>query len=340
MENFFDRAGPMAIGTRLRLLSERLARDATQVYRHYGLDFEVRWFPVLYALMESDGQSVSELTASTGQSQVSVSQIIKAMATHNLVQLRPSAVDGRKTVVRLTTAARVRLPALRQQIDDVGAVMAGILGATPHDLWQALDQFEAQLDQKSFIDRVRDLQAPQAAPEAAPKLVPQPPPSPAPVSPPDPIPGKVVIVPYRFEHKTAFRDINLEWIETHFAVEPEDRHQLDHPQNILDAGGAIFIALMDGEPVGTTALVRTETGSFELAKMAVSPKTRGHGVGRRLGEAAIAEARRRRAKEIYLESNRKLDAAITLYRKLGFVEVDRGASPYARCDIQMALNLD
>lgn len=320
MENFFDRAGPMAIGTRLRLLSERLARDATQVYRHYGLDFEVRWFPVLYALMESDGQSVSELTASTGQSQVSVSQIIKAMAAHNLVQLKPSAVDGRKTVVRLTAAARVRLPALRQQIDDVGAVMAGILGATPHDLWQALDQFEAQLDEKSFIDRVRGLQAPEPAP--------------------DPAPGKVVIVPYRFEHKAAFRDINLEWIETHFAVEPEDRHQLDHPQDILDAGGAIFIALMDGEPVGTTALVRTESGSFELAKMAVRPQTRGHGVGRRLGEAAIAEARRRRAKEVYLESNRKLDAAITLYRKLGFVEVDRGASPYARCDIQMALNLD
>ena len=76
MEKFFDRAGPMAIGTRLRLLSERMAREAAQVYRHYGLDFEPRWFPVLYALMESDGQSVTELTSSTGQSQVSVSQVI------------------------------------------------------------------------------------------------------------------------------------------------------------------------------------------------------------------------------------------------------------------------
>ncbi len=338
MENFFERAGPMAIGTRLRLLSERLAKDAAQVYRHYGLDFEVRWFPVLYALMENDGQSVGELTASTGQSQVSVSQIIKAMAAHNLVQLKPSAADGRKTVVRLTAAARARLPALRQQIDDVGAVMGNILGATQHDLWRALDEFEAQLDRKSFVDRVRDRQAPAAAPKSGPESGPEPAPSPPPAT--DPVPGKVVIVPYRFEHKAAFRDINLAWIEAHFAVEPEDRHQLDHPQHILDAGGAIFIALMDGEPVGTTALVRTETGAFELAKMAVSPTTQGHGVGRRLGEAAIAEARRRRAKEIYLESNRKLEAAIALYRKLGFVEVDRGASPYARCDIQMALALD
>src|SRR6185437_13488964 len=123
MDNFFTRAGPMAIGTRLRMLSERLAKDAAQVYRHYGLDFEVRWFPVLYALMECDGQSVGERTHPAGQSQGSVSQIIKALAAHGLVQLRPAAADGRKTVVRLTAAARARLPALKRQIDDVGKVM-------------------------------------------------------------------------------------------------------------------------------------------------------------------------------------------------------------------------
>jgi DNA-binding MarR family transcriptional regulator/GNAT superfamily N-acetyltransferase len=326
MENFFTRAGPMAIGTRLRLLSERLAKDAAQVYRHYGLDFEGRWFPVLYALMEKDGQSVGELTETTGQSQVSVSQIIKAMAAHGLVQLRPAAADGRKTVVRLTAAARARLPALREQIADVGTVMETLLGATSHNLWLALDQFEAELEQKGFLDRVRDLDhTTEVAPAVDVELA---------------TPGKVVIVPYRHEHRTAFRDINIEWIEAHFKVEPEDLHQLDHPQHILDDGGAIFIALRDGDPVGTTALVRTPDGRFELAKMAVSPKVRGLGIGRLLGETAIAEARRRRAKEVYLESNRKLIAAIKLYFKLGFVEVDRGPSPYARCNIQMALALD
>ncbi len=321
MEKFFDRAGPMAIGTRLRLLSERLAKDAAQVYRHYGLDFEVRWFPVLYALMERDGLSVGELTQATGQSQVSVSQIIKAMAERHIVALRPSASDGRKTVVRLTAAARARSEALRQQIGDVGQVMDDMLGAGRHNLWLALESFEAQLDEKGFFERVRDLHAPE--PEAAPAEA----------------PGKVVIVPYRFEHKKAFRDINVQWIEAHFTLEPEDVHQLDHPQDILDHGGAIFIALLDGEPVGTTALVRMPGGGFELAKMAVTPQARGHGIGRLLGKAAIAEACRRGAREVYLESNRGLEAAIALYRKLGFKEVDRGASPYARCNIQMALAL-
>jgi len=324
MENFFDRAGPMAIGSRLRLLSERLTRDAAQVFRLYGLDFEPRWFPVLYALMEADGQTVGELTDSTGQSQVSVSQIVKAMAAHDLVRVAASPADGRKTVVRLTTAARARLPALKQQIEDVGQVMEGMLGATEHNLWRALDEFEAQLEQKGFLDRVRDLKsAPVPEPETE-----------------GPASDTVVVVPYRHEHKAAFRAINIEWIEAHFKLEPEDLHQLDHPEHILDDGGAIFIALRDGEPVGTTVLVRMDGGRFELAKMAVSPAVRGAGIGRLLGEMAIDEARRRRARELYLESNRALESAIALYRKLGFVEVDRGPSPYARCNIQMALALD
>ena len=50
---------------------------------------------------------------------------------------------------------------------------------------------------------------------------------------------------------------------------PEDLHQLGHPEHILDDGGAILIALKDGEPVGTAALVRMDGGRFELAKMAV-----------------------------------------------------------------------
>jgi GNAT superfamily N-acetyltransferase len=256
---------------------------------------------------------------------VSVSQIVKAMAAHDLVRVAASPADGRKTVVRLTTAARARLPALKQQIEDVGRVMQEMLGATEHNLWRALDEFEAQLEQKGFLDRVRALKpAPAAEPE--PETAPQ--------------TGTVVVVPYRHEHKAAFRAINIEWIEAHFKLEPEDLHQLDHPEHILDDGGAIFIALRDGEPVGTTVLVRMDGGRFELAKMAVSPVVRGSGIGRMLGEMAIDEARRRRAKELYLESNRALESAIALYRKLGFVEVDRGASPYARCNIQMALALD
>jgi ribosomal protein S18 acetylase RimI-like enzyme len=79
---------------------------------------------------------------------------------------------------------------------------------------------------------------------------------------------------------------------------------------------------------------------YELAKMAVDPRFRGRGIGHQLGAAIIERARRLGAKTIFLESNTILAPAISLYRKLGFVETERQPTPYARGNIHMVLKLD
>jgi GNAT superfamily N-acetyltransferase len=144
-------------------------------------------------------------------------------------------------------------------------------------------------------------------------------------------------------HREGFRDLNLAWIEEHFAVEPRDRHELDDPErHILDPGGWIFIAEEDEEQgtgvLGTCALVR-EHGVYELVKMAVAPAARGRGVGRALGEAVIAHARALGIPRIELLSNTVLGPAIGLYRALGFVEVPLPPTEYARANIKMVLEL-
>ena len=111
---------------------------------------------------------------------------------------------------------------------------------------------------------------------------------------------------------------------------------------IIGNGGQIFLALDDnsGEVVGCCALINhPDKDSYELAKMAVSPKTQGHHVGHQLGTALIDYARKIRAKRLYLEGNTKLEASIHLYRKLGFHEISLEGSTYDRCDIIMELNL-
>ena len=146
--------------------------------------------------------------------------------------------------------------------------------------------------------------------------------------------------PTRADHRAAFRDLNLAWIEAHFAVEARDRHELDDPQgHILACGGEIFMADDDGAIVGTCALLAEPDGACELAKMAVRASARGRGVGRALGEAAVAAARARGAPRIDLLSNTVLGPAIGLYRALGFVEVPLPATDYARANIKMVLDL-
>ena len=80
-------------------------------------------------------------------------------------------------------------------------------------------------------------------------------------------------------------------------------------------------------------------GVFELAKMTVAESVRGLGVGRALGEAAIAHARAIRARKVELLTNSLLVPAITLYRALGFVDVPLGDTEYVRADVHMVLEL-
>ena len=149
----------------------------------------------------------------------------------------------------------------------------------------------------------------------------------------------VTIEDFRSEHRDAFKALNLAWISTHWEPEAEDFKALDAPESyILEPGGQILLALGDGEVIGTCALIAIEDG-FELAKMAVSESARGTGIGERLGRAAIERARELGAARVFLESNTVLEPAITLYRKLGFVEIDGPSSPYARANIQMELKL-
>src|SRR4051812_19605119 len=155
------------------------------------------------------------------------------------------------------------------------------------------------------------------------------------------------IVPYnprRAEHRTAFRDLNLAWIEEHFAVETADRFELDDPDaHILAPGGQILIAesAVNGarEVLGTCALIAQPDGVYYLAKMAVAESARGRGVGRALGEAAIDAARRLGGRRLELLSNRVLAPAINLYRALGFVEAPMPVTEYARANIKMVLDL-
>ncbi|MFN3214322.1 MAG: GNAT family N-acetyltransferase [Henriciella sp.] len=154
----------------------------------------------------------------------------------------------------------------------------------------------------------------------------------------------MIVRDYTPADATAFRDLNLAWIEAYFTVEPEDRAQLEDPQiHILDRGGAILIAEYAGEPVGTVGLVPGHgDGVLELIKMSARTDVQGKGIGRALMKAAMSKSRDMGAKQIWLETNTKLEAALALYRKFGFRELtgdEVTPTPYDRCNCQMLLDL-
>jgi putative acetyltransferase len=145
------------------------------------------------------------------------------------------------------------------------------------------------------------------------------------------------------EDGSAFRTLNEEWIAHYFALEQKDRETLGDPENaILHKGGHIFMVYANGNTVGCVALIPIGNDVYELSKMAVSPQLRGHGIGRKLLEYTVAQAKEIGAKALFLGSNTRLENAIHLYESVGFRHVPAEKLPpmqYTRANVFMEMQL-
>lgn len=315
--NFFDTVGKMALGSRLRLLTDKITEDAGYIYGLYDIAMNPKWFPVFYVLSNGEAKTITAIAKEIGHSHPSVSKIIQEMAAAGLVKEKKDKTDGRRNMVSLSAKAAPIIDKIQNQYADVNNAIEELSASTNNDLWKAIGEWEFLLEQKTLLRRVQDQKKLRESRE-------------------------VTIVPYQRKYQQAFKALNEEWIGTYFKMEEADYKALDNPKGyILDKGGHILVALHDNDPVGVCALIKMKDPEydFELAKMAVSPRMQGKNIGWLLGSAVIEKARELGARKLYLESNTILKPAIGLYHKLGFTKVAGRPTPYERCDIQMELVL-
>ena len=147
----------------------------------------------------------------------------------------------------------------------------------------------------------------------------------------------VEIVEFAPELASAFRDLNVEWLDKYFRVEPIDDEMLRRPDEaILAGGGKILFAVRDDIAVGTAALKHHGDGVFELTKMAVTGSSQGAGIGRKLVLAAIDKYQEIGGRRLYLESHSSLTPALTPYESVGFEHASPPRpSEYRRADVYM-----
>jgi putative acetyltransferase len=106
-----------------------------------------------------------------------------------------------------------------------------------------------------------------------------------------------------------------------------------------------LVVVNDGGTVlgggGVAALAGGDAATCELKKMYFLDEARGRGVGEQLVRRLLDEAKGHGYRRMYLETLTGMDAAIKLYRKLGFVEGRRcGATGHFGCDQFFERSLD
>jgi len=85
--------------------------------------------------------------------------------------------------------------------------------------------------------------------------------------------------------------------------------------------GCLLLATTGGQAVGCAGVRRWEGGAAELKRMYLRPSARGAGAGRRLLQAALEQARQLGYRSIRLDTLPNMQAAISLYRSLGFDDI-------------------
>lgn len=311
--------GYLALGSRMRRLTDLMWRDVASIYEHRGIAFEPRWFPVYYLLSGGESRTISELARELNFTHPAVVQIANAMQKKGLISSSVQAEDRRTRALTLTKRGQELLTEIQSVWEEIRVAVEETCSSASADFLTTLSRLEAASAEESLLERAERIRKQK-------------------------LDDEIKLVEFdkdNFEHATAFCKLNEEWLQKYFVIEAHDRDMLNDPVGyIMNTGGMIYLAVWGTEIIGTCAMINSKPGEYELAKMAVTERAQGRQIGKRLGQTCIDWARAQNAHTIFLESNSRLTTALNLYRKLGFhFEEPPEKSEYARADVYMKISL-
>ena len=128
--------------------------------------------------------------------------------------------------------------------------------------------------------------------------------------------GPVVLLAGEFEEWVRARILADYGIDFEFKSERDLFLDLD---GLLEPRARLYIAEINGEPVGIGGLRPLAAHEAEIKRMYVRPSSRGLGVGQAILQRLIDDARALGYRTIRLDSARFMHEAHALYRRFGFV---------------------
>ncbi len=320
-QDFLNELSELALGSRLKRMSERMLASASDVYRELGININPKWFTLMALLdvKDSKKQALTIVEASNllGLSQPALSQFCKELQNEKLINIIRAPSDSRKRILSLTPKGRDRVKEMKPIWKAVHQAAEDLCTEYNNDFYRSLLLLEKSFSSCSLHTRtLRYIK--QTAMQT-----------------------QIVMKPFRPALAHHFETINKQWIDDMFVLEAVDKQVLGDPQShIIDQGGKIWFA---GHPslgiVGTCAFWYKGDNNFELTKMGVLKSARGLKIGEILLQHVLNEAQSLSIKKLFLLTNSKCESAIHLYEKNGFVHdktiMNEYGKNYQRCNVAM-----
>jgi DNA-binding MarR family transcriptional regulator/ribosomal protein S18 acetylase RimI-like enzyme len=306
-------------GIKLKKTGEMLSSQVAQILSDRKIEFEPRGIYLLTILKGKEQASIKEIAAILGMTHPAIVQMVNSLNNFGLIAQSKSVDDKRITLIKLTEKGKEELNRIEPVLTEIEYAVESVINEIDVNLKYSLSKLSEAVKSKLLILKVNE--------ELKRKSI-----------------DEVNIVPYNRKYKSDFAKLNYEWVEKYFNTEngeTEDKRLLNNPEKeIIKKGGEIFFAILNSNVVGTCAVLKIDDTTYELAKMGVTEKAQGRQIGKKLTLTAIGYAVEKDALKLKLYTSSKLNAALNLYRGLGFIEV-RGESNdrYKRKLILMELDL-
>ncbi len=250
-------------------------------------DFNLPEARIIYEIALRDGLTASDLAADLGLDAGYLSRLVKGLEQRGYLRRSASDRDGRQQILELTSKGRRAFETINARSDlEVRKLLAPLTAPERAILRSALTTAERLLSDKGG------------------------------------------------QGDCTFRDVkpgDIGWIVHRHAVLYAEEYGWDHTFEAMVAKVAgefvenfdakcerAWIAELDGRIVGSVFLVKKTKTTAKLRLLYVEPDLRGQGIGRRLVETCIAQARNFGYQRMTLWTNDVLTAARAIYEVAGF----------------------
>lgn len=146
--------GELALATRMKRLGDMLQADMQRLYEQHNIEFEPKWFTMLYALYHHPGMSIGELAAYIKLTHPAIIQFSQQMEKAGLLNTRKNSSDARKRELYLTEQGNTTYQRIVPLLDAINRANRNFLEQTGAPVLQLLDSMEQQLATKSMHERV------------------------------------------------------------------------------------------------------------------------------------------------------------------------------------------
>ncbi|WP_290303207.1 MarR family winged helix-turn-helix transcriptional regulator [Mucilaginibacter flavus] len=154
--NVIDESGILAISTRLQRLADTLRKDGVLIYKANNIDFEPKWFPVIYTLHFKPVLSVVEIANEIGYTHPSTISLLKELEKEKLIRSKKDKADERKRLIVLTTKGQELVERMKPIWEIIKAAAAELTN-TQNNLMKAITEVEEQITEQSFFARAQRL---------------------------------------------------------------------------------------------------------------------------------------------------------------------------------------